>query len=678
LDLVDRHGAFDGGGIELTPLLFGFMFCPRDRLFLGQFEFLEFAFSKSSLAGGIFGKSDFAVFHFDTDALLGVGINELHPAAHLLANFGDAALYLHHLSKVFGRIGVEFGDGDRGGKRQRLAQFDLSREGQTGKKEERNEELHSISDYRIESPAGGAKSGQQSPLWRYTENDYRSFSPYSLKWEASLHAARLFLPAVFIAVSLPGADWPQFRGPNRDAVSTETGLLRSWPAGGPKVLWTVPVGQGYAGAAIVAGRVYHNDYDEAKGEWAVIARSLANGKELWRFAEAKRIRPNHAITRTVPAVDGRFVFSIDPKCEVHAFDARTGKQIWSKDLVAIYKTKIPPWYNGQNPLLEADRIVIATGGDALLVALDKATGKELWRTPNTPGAILSHASVMPAMIAGVKQYLYATLEGLYGVINQYVVTTRGENQTVNGQDMAVFTTTFDLAGLLASPELPGAIITFLNDPAMSEAFAGTDVSTVTETQVQFVLMTAGLVLEESSFTMEQWIGLDDLFIHKSQGSMALTVDVGSLAGESAEPQSFAISGSFNIELDQFNAVTPDAVTIPENYLALEDTSNFMVGTPDMIRQALTIGEPVTASFTTDENQHVYSVNLPADSAVEVLLESEGYPYMKVYDPDGFLVEEYDAYFDDSLIFTAEEDGLYLVVVNSYWEEEYTLTVQLRE
>jgi len=272
----------------------------------------------------------------------------------------------------------------------------------------------------------------------------------------------------------------------------------------------------------------------------------------------------------------------------------------------------------------------------------------------------------------------ASLEGLYGVINQYVVTTRGENQTVNGQDMAVFTTTFDLAGLLASPELPGAIITFLNDPAMSEAFAGTDVSTVTETQVQFVLMTAGLVLEESSFTMEQWIGLDDLFIHKSQGSMALTVDVGSLAGESAEPQSFAISGSFNIELDQFNAVTPDAVTIPENYLALEDTSNFMVGTPDMIRQALTIGEPVTASFTTDENQHVYSVNLPADSAVEVLLESEGYPYMKVYDPDGFLVEEYDAYFDDSLIFTAEEDGLYLVVVNSYWEEEYTLTVQLRE
>ncbi len=59
-------------------------------------------------------------------------------------------------------------------------------------------------------------------------------------------------------------DWPQFRGPARDDISRETGLLRKWPAGGPKVLWTVPVGQGYAGAAIVGGRVYHHDYDETK------------------------------------------------------------------------------------------------------------------------------------------------------------------------------------------------------------------------------------------------------------------------------------------------------------------------------------------------------------------------------------------------------------------------------
>lgn len=211
------------------------------------------------------------------------------------------------------------------------------------------------------------------------------------------------------------ADWPQFRGPTRDGISRETGLLRQWPASGPKVLWTIPVCQGYAGAAIVAGRVYHHDYDEAKAEWGVFCRSLTTGKEIWRFTESRKIRPNHAITRTVPAVDGKYVFSIDPKCGLHCVDAKTGKRIWYKDLVATYKTQIPPWYNGQNPLLEPDRIIIATGGDAIIVALDKATGKEIWRTPNTPKVLLSHVSVMPAVIGGVKQYLYSTLDGFVGV-----------------------------------------------------------------------------------------------------------------------------------------------------------------------------------------------------------------------------------------------------------------------
>lgn len=217
------------------------------------------------------------------------------------------------------------------------------------------------------------------------------------------------------ATRATGEDWPQFRGAGRDATSKETGLLRKWPAGGPRVLWTVPVAQGYAGAAIVAGRVYHHDYDERKQEWGVYARTLAEGRELWHFTEARVIRPNHAITRTVPAVDGRHVFSLDPKLGLHCLDAKTGRQIWARNLVSDYKATIPPWYNGQNPLLESDRIVIATGGDAILVALDKATGKEIWRTPNPKKYVLTHASVMPAVLGGVKQYVFGTLNGPLGV-----------------------------------------------------------------------------------------------------------------------------------------------------------------------------------------------------------------------------------------------------------------------
>lgn len=214
----------------------------------------------------------------------------------------------------------------------------------------------------------------------------------------------------------PGAeDWPQFRGAARNNISRETGLLRRWPAGGPKVLWSVPVAQGYAGAAIVAGRVYHHDYDEKTSEWCAYCRSLSDGKQIWQFREKREIRPNHGITRTVPAVDARFVCSLDPKAVLHCFDARTGKQLWRKNLVSEYKTAIPPWYNGQCPLQEEGRIIVATGGAAIMVALDKATGKEIWRTPNAGGYLMSHSSVMPAVLGGIKQYLYGTLKGPLGV-----------------------------------------------------------------------------------------------------------------------------------------------------------------------------------------------------------------------------------------------------------------------
>ena len=121
------------------------------------------------------------------------------------------------------------------------------------------------------------------------------------------HSLMVICVAALVVQSAPGADWPQFRGPNRDAISGETGLLRKWPQGGPKVWWTTEVCEGYSGAAIHSGRVYFNDYDRQAARWLVRCLTLAEGKELWRFTEAKRIRPNHGITRTVPAVDGKYV-----------------------------------------------------------------------------------------------------------------------------------------------------------------------------------------------------------------------------------------------------------------------------------------------------------------------------------------------------------------------------------
>ncbi|MCP3980677.1 MAG: PQQ-binding-like beta-propeller repeat protein [bacterium] len=222
--------------------------------------------------------------------------------------------------------------------------------------------------------------------------------------------------AMVSALAAQAADWPQFRGPNRDAISSETGLMRSWPEGGPEVLWSTEVGQGYSGAAIHGGTVYFNDYDEATFTFLVRALTLDDGKEIWRFAEKRRIRPNHGITRSVPATDGKYVFSLDPKAVLHALDAATGKELWRKNLVTDYGTKIPPWYNGQCPLIEKDSVVIAPAGpSALMVALNKATGEEIWRTPNPKGWLLSHASPMPATLGGVEQYLFSVLEGTVGI-----------------------------------------------------------------------------------------------------------------------------------------------------------------------------------------------------------------------------------------------------------------------
>ncbi len=210
-------------------------------------------------------------------------------------------------------------------------------------------------------------------------------------------------------------DWPQFRGPNRDAISQETGLLRTWPEDGPKVLWRTEVCEGYSSPAIVGGRVYINDYDREAKAWLVRCLTLDDGKELWRFTEKKKIRPNHGITRTTPAVDGKFVITLDPKCVLHCLDADSGTEVWRKNLVREYEARIPAWYAGQSPLLESDRVIVATGGKAVMVAFDKATGNPIWETPNPEGWAMSHASVVPAEIDGVSQYAHCTLKGVVGV-----------------------------------------------------------------------------------------------------------------------------------------------------------------------------------------------------------------------------------------------------------------------
>jgi outer membrane protein assembly factor BamB len=217
--------------------------------------------------------------------------------------------------------------------------------------------------------------------------------------------------------NLPGA-WPQFRGPARDGISREVlNLPRSWGPAGPRELWAIDVGEGYAGAAVLNGRVYLLDYDREHKQDALRCLSLADGQEIWRYAYPVAVKRNHGMSRTVPAVTDKLVVAVGPKCHVTCVDAVSGELQWGLDLVRQFGATVPQWYAGQCPLVDGTNVILAPGGpEALLVAVDSATGNVVWQTPNfTNDWKMTHVSVMPMDLAGRRTYVYCGSAGVLGV-----------------------------------------------------------------------------------------------------------------------------------------------------------------------------------------------------------------------------------------------------------------------
>jgi len=219
-------------------------------------------------------------------------------------------------------------------------------------------------------------------------------------------------------------NWSQFRGENRDAISPEAiPLKKNWmESQPPPVLWGLPLGEGYAGFAVRNGRVYILDYDEQNQRDALRCLSLDDGQEIWRFSYPVRVKKNHGMSRTIPAVTDQYCVSLGPKCHVLCVDAKTGEEKWLIDLVHEYGTTEPAWYAGQCPLIvtlpggdKPSAIIAPVGSEALMVALDCETGREVWRTPNHFGWTMTHTSIAPMMLDGQLTFVYFAGEGLAGI-----------------------------------------------------------------------------------------------------------------------------------------------------------------------------------------------------------------------------------------------------------------------
>ncbi|MCH5373327.1 MAG: PQQ-like beta-propeller repeat protein [Planctomycetes bacterium] len=221
---------------------------------------------------------------------------------------------------------------------------------------------------------------------------------------------------VGVPADISGA-WTAFRGADRDGICAEaTRLARQWPAAGPPILWQIDLEEGYAAAAIRAGRVYVLDYDESAQADTLRCLSLNDGREIWRNSYPANVSPNHGMTRTIPAIYDDAVVTIGPRCHVACWNAETGHCRWLFDMVQRFGTEERQWYTGQCPLVDNGRVILAPcGADCLLVALDLQTGEEIWCAPNPRAWKMSHSSIMPVEFAGQRMYVYCGTGGTAGV-----------------------------------------------------------------------------------------------------------------------------------------------------------------------------------------------------------------------------------------------------------------------
>jgi outer membrane protein assembly factor BamB len=223
-----------------------------------------------------------------------------------------------------------------------------------------------------------------------------------------------------LALSAAAANWPQWRGPERNGISQETGLLKEWPKAGPKLVWQVKdLGSGYSTPAVVGERLYLLS-NKGMGDELVQALEVKDGKQAWAVRVGKvgnpEQQPNYPAARSTPTVDGQLLYALGSDGDLVCLERTTGKLRWRKNLRSDFGGQPGTWAYSESPLIDGDVLVCTPGGtDATLVALNKRNGNLLWKSTVPGGDQAAYASVIVAVIGGVKQYVQFLQKGLVGV-----------------------------------------------------------------------------------------------------------------------------------------------------------------------------------------------------------------------------------------------------------------------
>ncbi len=230
----------------------------------------------------------------------------------------------------------------------------------------------------------------------------------------SLFCAFALIPLT-IGHTAPEAEWPQWRGPLRNGISSETGFLKQWPAQGPAVTWSIAnLGEGYGSLAVKADRIYVQGTSGAAS--AIFCLNRADGKVIWSASLGPKVNESRGNgPRGTPTLDGDRIYVLTENGDLACLRARDGSRVWSKNILKEYGGSNPGWLISESPLVDGNRVIVSPGGGgAGIVALDKMTGAEIWHARELSDQA-GYSSCIAADIGGVRTYMNFTSRAGVGV-----------------------------------------------------------------------------------------------------------------------------------------------------------------------------------------------------------------------------------------------------------------------